>query len=120
VRYRVAYLRRPESCRLGRDAVGRFAGYATVIDFRADARRAPRAAFRQAGCSSALAEDRDLVLGIFMREHPRLTRFCGFPFFVVPPRLLPQPVDLFVIDLAGGAPGDLRELCLTPADLDVF
>jgi len=124
-RYQVAYLRR--SNRLAGWIATRSAdylGYATlfVIDVRTDATLAARELrfVKRWLLERALAEERDLVLGIFMREHPRLARFCTFPLLTLPVRLLPQPVDLHVIDLKGGAPADPRELALTLADLDVF
>ena len=69
---------------------------------------------RQEGC--------DLALGFFIRRNAALARLCNSPLVEVPARYLPQHVDLYVEPLTGcpPLPGDLTDLYLTMADLDVF
>ena len=65
---------------------------------------------------------RELVLGIFMTEHPALGAFCGLPLVRVPERHLPQGVDLWAEPTAPGValPDDPARWYVTLADLDVF
>ncbi|MFQ5513647.1 MAG: GNAT family N-acetyltransferase [Myxococcota bacterium] len=106
--------------------VAEYAGYRTL--FVIDVRLHPglgwrdRLHLRSWLLGRARHEGCDLALGIFMRENPGLGRFCRLPFVRVPVRLLPQPVDLFLVDLGSAdvLPADPDRYPFTLADLDVF